>query len=612
LVPVASDVLRSPVQSPGILSQCHPRSLGARLTHSHPSITPRRSPTSAPDPPHTLRPAYTRHTTMETTPLQPGVTAAAGATGALYVAPIRLLICGQAFVPTFLLYKGPFQHIISISNHNGTYTPSQSGASSPITMESSLIAPPSPGSLSRLSSFGQMGTVGGGDVSPCFPKEPSKLRVTLDNHCAHVMSMEFGDDDLNSPNTPSSPQQEHIAAILDFARVVKAHCVAMTTSCATATSADAAAATSSLASPPSASPSPTSAASTATPSPHGPPVLSPLGTGAAGTGAGLIVMMPPAPLMTSSTSSNGSTSSSSSCIPSPRQSQQPHHNRQGSMPAAPPGMSSTGGSTTPGGPPKHHHRSSRMSRASSSASLGTSPFGTKPSVLVHCNGGTSRSPAVAIILLTALGDTPLQALKHVMTVQSSAVPNRKLLALAGITFTQEEWSAARPPRPLTVSAVPTTPSAAALNNNVVPTPVVYTTVSQQVLSPGYGSPFQSPPPSTSSSCSAVSSVGGSVFGTPGPFGAAEALGRFPVGSPIPFHLLQDHVASLGSPLTTSLASLTLVDPSNDAAAVGSKMDGIIMPMVDVPLNTPCAATTVASGAGVGLHINIPSHGRIQR
>lgn len=533
--------------------------------------------------------------------------------GAAYVSPIRLVICGQAFVPTFLVHKGPFQHIISISNQNGTCTPSQppSGASSPITMDSSLISPPSPGSLSRLVSFGQMtGGIGGGggDVSPCFPKEPSKLRVTLDNHCAHVLSMEFGDDEFNSHNTPDSPQQEHIGAILEFARVVKAHCVAMTASAATSTTFSTSDSASALASPPAASPSPTSAASLSTPSAMSSPPpqdISPVDLGTC-VGAGLIVM-PPAALLTSNNSS------SHSCISSPRQSHKPQHNRRESMPCVPPGMSGTTGSSTPGaGPPKH--RSTRMSRATSSASLGTSAIGSKPSVLVHCNGGTSRSPAVAIILLTALGDTPFQALKHVLAVQSSAIPNRKLLALAGITFTREEWSAARPPR----LALPIPPT-----SNVVPlvTPVVQSTVSQ-VLSPGCGSPFQSPPPSASSSCSVLSSVDGSVFGTPSISGAVEAFERFPVGSPIPCHLLQDTTANLlGSPQTafsetatstatsTAIETMTAVLAALDATLVSTEDAS----MVDIPLNTPCAALNAnVSGAGAGLHIDIPPHGRLQR
>jgi len=54
---------------------------------------------------------------------------------------------------------------------------------------------------------------------------------------------------------------------------------------------------------------------------------------------------------------------------------------------------------------------------------------TNPTVLVHCEAGISRSPAVAHILLEVLGYSPIDALATVMAERPQALPNTYLLDL---------------------------------------------------------------------------------------------------------------------------------------------------------------------------------------
>ncbi|HIE01738.1 MAG TPA: hypothetical protein EYP59_15865 [Thiotrichaceae bacterium] len=50
-------------------------------------------------------------------------------------------------------------------------------------------------------------------------------------------------------------------------------------------------------------------------------------------------------------------------------------------------------------------------------------------LLVHCHAGMSRSTAVACAVLCQHGLTPIEAVKHVVSIRPIAMPNRHLLKL---------------------------------------------------------------------------------------------------------------------------------------------------------------------------------------
>lgn len=127
---------------------------------------------------------------------------------------------------------------------------------------------------------------------------------------------------------------------------------------------------------------------------------------------------------------------------------------------------------------------------------------SKPNVLVHCQGGISRSPACALIMLCALGDTPIEALRHVMGVRSNALPNPQILAMAGIHLTDEQLKSVSPPDPFTPSSSPAS-ILTSCNSSLVSTPCCMSTCTSPTSSTWSTSStsFTSPqPPSSLDMC----------------------------------------------------------------------------------------------------------------
>lgn len=274
---------------------------------------------------------------------------------------LSLSICAKSSVKAYLRSRGPFDHIISISDTpSGTpsVTPSVTPANSPTGADST-----------------------------------TQWHAMLSEHCNHVLCLQF--DDIGAASNPadvSSPRPDQFDQIRQFAQIIRDY-PAMSPTPNT----------------PAMSPTPNTPAMSPTPNT---PAMSPtLNTPA--TSPCTPIQSPECLVRLAPMAHRGAHVRTQSVVLPASHSVPP----RASSATSSRGNSAASQRTGPG-------------RCSSARSCSDVP---EQRVLVHCQGGTSRSPACAIILLTALGYTVEDATSLVMRVHPTAKPNAHILAMAGLS-----------------------------------------------------------------------------------------------------------------------------------------------------------------------------------